>query len=157
MGWEAGPLRGSTVVVGVLALLLSSCASGDTGGGGGEADSGAFDREVRVSVTNALRFDPATIDAKPGERVKFVIANPGTVDHELAIGTATFHSALADSAGAGHGGGHDEVPEGGEIVTVDAGRTETLVYEMPDDEAPTFACYVDRHDRAGMTGTVNYS
>lgn len=136
-----------------VVLFLSSCGS-DGEGGASRAES--FDREIRITTTDALRFEPATLTASPGETVKFVIRNDGRVDHEFAIGSSKFQSEMAESAG-GHGGGRQgDTPDAGEVVEVSAGETATLVYTMPDD-APTYACHVDRHDRSGMTGTVTYS
>ncbi len=69
------------------------------------------------------------------------------------IGDAAYLDAHAESGEhAGHSGS-----DGGASVAVAAGKTGRLTFTMPDGDAPAFACFVDRHDRAGMTGTVSYT
>ena len=91
--------------------------------------------------------------------MKFTITNDSRVDHEFAIGNAAFHAELGSATG-GHSGGHGghsagALPEGGDLVIVDAGKDGTLVYTMPAT-VPSYVCYVDNHDDAGMKGTVTY-
>jgi len=138
-----------------LPLLLAACSSDD----GGDAASGkTADRTVEIDATDSLRFDPTTLRARAGETIKFVITNDGRVDHEFAIGSAVFQAKLDETPSGEHGGGHGggDVPDGGELVTVDAGKTATLTYTM-SDVAPTYVCYVDDHNTSGMKGTVTYS
>jgi plastocyanin len=142
--------RIATVAACALALApLAACGSE----GSAESGSGAL-RTVEVRASDALRFDPATVAAKPGEKVTFRIVNTGAQVHEFVIGDAAFHEAheKAMSGGGGHGGHH---AAGGGAVEVAAGQTATLTYTMPD-EAPTYACHISQHDDAGMKGTVTY-
>lgn len=131
-----------------LLLVVPACGGGD---GGNTPPT-----TVEVNATDALRFDPATVRAKAGEKVAFRITNTGKLAHEFAIGDAAFreaHRAAMTSGGshdphAGHGAE-------GEAVDVPAGQTVTLEFTMPKT-APAFACYVDNHAAAGMTGVVVY-
>ncbi len=144
-----------TLAVGVLLLLLTGACS--TGSG-----KPAQARLIRLTVTDALRFEPATVTARAGEKVRFEITNTGGVNHEFAIGSASFqerHAARIASGspgppdhGGGHGGGHGA---GGAAVDVPAGRTATVDYTMPA-EPPVFACHLNAHDQAGMRGAVTY-
>ena len=138
-----------------LPLLLAACSSND---GGVVASSKTADRTVEIDVLDSLRFDPTTLPARAGETVKFVITNNGRVDHEFAIGGAAFQVKLDETPGGEHGGGHGggDLPDGGEVVAVAAGKTATLTYTMPD-VAPSYVCYVDDHNTSGMKGTVTYS
>jgi uncharacterized cupredoxin-like copper-binding protein len=135
----------------VLLLLLAAC------GGGGHDDHGAGGtpaRTIEVKAEDRLRFDPATIAGKPGEQVRFRVVNTGKLKHEFVIGDAAYHATHRDAAstpGASHGG-HGA---GGASVEVAPGTTAELTFTLPD-AAPAFACYVDRHDQAGMTGNVTY-
>ena len=130
-----------------LVLLLAACG-GDGGDDPGDA-GGTAARTIEVKALPALRFDPATISAKAGEKVTFRVTNTDAQDHELVIGDAAYHSAHETSHG-GHGSG-----DGGAAVTVKPGETKTLDFTMPDT-APTYACHLNSHDDAGMTGTVTY-
>lgn len=139
-------------VAAALAVTGAGCSSGDHAAHSDVAEG----RLVTMAVTDALRFEPATVDAKAGEKVTFRIANGGSVDHEFVIGDASFQQMHRDqmasaSAGAGHGG-HAEV---GTAVAVPAGQTVNVTVTMPD-LAPTYACYVNRHADAGMVGRVAY-
>lgn len=128
----------------LLVLLLGAC-----GGDGGSGDGGA--RTVEVKTLSTLKFDPATIAARAGEKVTFRVTNTDGQDHEFVIGDAAYQ-ASHESAGShgGHGSG-----DGGAAVTVKPGETKTLDYTFPD-KAPTYACHLNSHDDAGMTGTVTY-
>ena len=133
-----------------LLLALAACGGTDSPGSG---DGG---RTVSVTADDRLRFTPATVDAKAGERVTFRVTNSGSIKHEFVIGDAEYHEshkAAAATPGAdhgGHAGGGD-----GESVDVGPGETKTVTFTMPGS-APAFACYVDRHDQAGMSGRVSY-
>ena len=137
-----------------LLLALAACGGGghdDHAGGGGDA------RVVELTADDRLRFDPATVQATAGERVTFRVRNTGTVRHEFVIGDAAYHDehkAKAATPGAEHGdhGGGDA----GTAVEVGPGETKTVTYTLPGT-APAYACYVDRHDQAGMTGRVSYA
>lgn len=130
----------------VCAVLLLPACAGSTDSSAGAA------REIAISANDELRFVPSTFTAKPGEKVVLVVSNPGRLDHELAIGDAAYLDSHAE------GGDHaDHASATGASVSVLAGKTARLTFSMPDGEAPSFACYVDRHDRAGMTGTVTYT
>jgi uncharacterized cupredoxin-like copper-binding protein len=130
----AGPLGAAGL------LVLAGC---------GGADPPAASREVRIAATAELRFSPDRVTARPGETVAFVIENTSQVGHEFAIGDAEFQARH----GTGGHAGHDAA--GGKSVEVGPGKTARLVFTMPQ-EAPVFACHVDDHDAAGMTGRVAY-
>lgn len=130
-----------------LALVVACGSDGATESGG------AARRVIDVKALDTLRFDPATIGARAGERVTFRVVNTGATPHEFVIGDKAFHDgheAASASAHAGHAGGGD-----GAAVYVVAGETKTVDYTMPE-RPPTFACHVSGHDDAGMTGTVTY-
>ena len=131
-----------------LVLVLSAC--GDNSGG----SAGSAAREIAVTTSDELRFEPMTISAQAGERVVLVVSNPGRLDHELVIGTPAYLDAHAEG---GDHGGSDGHADGGASVATAAGKTVRLTFTMPDGEPPSYACFVDRHDKAGMTGTVTYT
>lgn len=129
-----------------VSLLLAAC--------GGSTSSEPVGREISVSAADSLRFSPASIEATPGERIRFTVTNTGSADHEFAIGDADFHREMDSTDDhEGHAGSMD----GGAAVSVAKGETKTLDFTMPDGTAPTYACHVDDHDAAGMVGRVVYS
>lgn len=130
-------------VVALSVLVVAGCSSGSPPPAA---------RTVTLTASDALRFEPSTVTARAGEKVRFEISNTGAVTHEFAIGDASFHAQhVAASAGAHQHGGL----QGGTVVGVPAGKTATVTFTMPD-QPPAFACYVDSHDKAGMKGTVTY-
>ncbi len=142
-------MRRNAALLIVLASVLTAC------GGGTKADAPASTakaaRQVAISTTDALRFEPATLTAKAGETVEFVVTNSGKLAHEFAIGSQKY----MDDAAMAHGGGHGADSAEGAVVSVPAGKSAKLTYTMPQ-AAPTYACHTDRHDKAGMVGTVTY-
>lgn len=124
----------------IVALLLTG-ACGD--------DEPKASTEIRVAATRELRFVPDRIESWAGQRVTFVVENTSPMEHEFVIGDADFHAEHDKGEHGGHGA------DGGKAVTVKPGETARLTFTMPKS-APTFACYVDDHDAAGMKGTVAY-
>lgn len=131
-----------------LVPLLAACGSDD------KPTGPASGRVIQVRTSDALRFDPSTVTAKPGEKVTFEITNPGQLNHEFTIGDAAFQDSHVPSGGSGHGG---HTSGQGASMDVKAGRTVRLEFTMPADTAPTYACHVNQHDKAGMRGMVTYT
>ncbi|MGI8408194.1 MAG: cupredoxin domain-containing protein, partial [Actinomycetota bacterium] len=85
-------------------LLFAGCGGGDdVGAGAGSegadpaevsfgapAEADSADREVEVEMTDALRFEPASIEVDKGETVSFVISNGGKLEHEFVLGDPKF-------------------------------------------------------------------
>jgi len=79
----------------VCASTAAAWAAGSHAGGHGHDESaigepgkaGNLTRTVNVDMTDAMRFIPASIDAKQGETVRLVIKNSGKLNHELVLGT----------------------------------------------------------------------
>lgn len=153
-------------VLAILPLLAATaCGGGDAGGGDAHAPghgdptaSGtAAGRVVEMKATDALRFDPSTVASRPGETVTFRITNTGQARHEFVIGDDHYHAEHAKHMGSGSPSahaGHDG--RGGNATDLPPGSTTEITFTMPG-KAPRFACYVDRHNEAGMTGTITYS
>lgn len=136
----------------LLLVALPACGGGDDPGSTDEPAG----RVVELTATDALRFDPATVTAKAGEKVTFRIANTGKARHEFVIGDDGYHAEHARAMGAGEAqGGHGGHDDRGSSTALPPGATTEVTFTMPD-KAPRFACYVDRHNEAGMTGTVTY-
>lgn len=129
----------------VLLVAAAGCGGDDEPTG----DTGTPSRQVAISATDALRFDPATITATAGEKITFVITNTGKTDHEFVIGGPDYQAAHGSGGGHAHGAGD------GASAEVKAGQVARVTFTMPS-EAPTYACHVDNHDDAGMTGQVTY-
>jgi uncharacterized cupredoxin-like copper-binding protein len=53
---------------------------------GRAADPRRAQRTIRVDMSDAMRFAPAAIEVKRGERIRFVVTNSGRVMHEMVLG-----------------------------------------------------------------------
>lgn len=107
-------------------------------------------RTVKIDMSDAMRFSPASIEARQGETVRFVITNSGKLKHELVLGT---EKELKD---------HYEVmkkhPEmehdDPNMVTLAAGKTGEIVWRFTRAGKVDFACLQPGHYDAGMKGLV---
>jgi uncharacterized cupredoxin-like copper-binding protein len=101
-------------------------------------------RVVHLDMTDALKFDPSTVQVATGESVRFVLTNSGTAVHEFQVGPA-------DKVAA------DDVD--GVIVVekdeLDAGSTRAVDYTFVTTGAFAFACHEPGHYEAGMKGVVD--
>jgi uncharacterized cupredoxin-like copper-binding protein len=133
-------------MLGLAAVLLAAgLAVGRTpaparAGGGGSV------RTVAVAI-HFSRFDPASIDAAPGETVRFVIHNTDPIDHEFILGDDRVQQIHELGTEAVH------PPKPGE-VSVPAGATVETTYTFGGPGALTYACHLPGHFAYGMHGSV---
>jgi high-affinity iron transporter len=120
-----------------LALILAGCSSGGASSSSPAAPSGsAAAGGTTVEVTaSEYKFDPNAIEV-PAGAVSFHVTNKGTEEHEFEI----FKGETVV----------DEVE--GLVPGLD--QTLTVTLEAGDY---TFACKLNGHDQAGMTGTLTVS
>ena len=126
-------MRAAALSLSLLAILAGGCG-------------GAAERTVEITIHHS-RFQPASIDVEPGERVRFEIRNLDPIDHEFILGDEGVQARHEDGTEPAHG----TVP--GEVsVPAVAERTTTYVFE--DDGPLEFACHLPGHYAYGMRGTV---
>lgn len=108
-------------------------------------------RTVRVTL-NTMSFTPASVEAKVGETIRFVVTNKSPLDHDFTIGdvkTQTEHRA--EMAKAMGGMKHDDDPN---AILVGAGQRRELVWKFTHAGRIEFDCNVPGHYEAGMRGTI---
>jgi Cu/Ag efflux protein CusF len=101
-------------------------------------------------MTDAMRFNPSSVDARQGETIRFIVRNSGQLRHELVLGT---EKDLKD---------HYEVmkkhPEmehaDPNMVSVAPGQTGEIVWRFTKTGKVDFACLQPGHYDAGMKGLV---
>ena len=113
---------------------------------GEPGDPSEVDRVIEIDATNALEFEPSSIDVAAGETIEFKISNAADVDHEFVLGAEHEHHA-----GMEHGG------DPGATGTIAPGGSATVVWTFPEAGEANFACYIANHNEAGMTGTIKIS
>lgn len=138
-----------------LAVVLAACSS--SGGAGtsspssssAAAPSSAAATRVDVTLTDALKIEPASMTVPAGVPITFVVTNSGTVDHEFYLGDeeaqAEHEQEMADM-----GMTHDE-PEG---IAVKPGETKELTYTFAEPGATLAGCHVVGHYGGGMKATI---
>ena len=151
-----------------LAMLLAACgaaiAHGDddhkAGGAatheshasaiGKPGDAKKVSRTVNITMSDSMRFSPASVSAKKGQTIRFVLKNEGKLKHEMVLGTIAElkeHAAMmvkfpqmehADSNQA----------------SVEPGRTGELIWQFTRAGTFDFACLQAGHYEAGMKGRI---
>ena len=127
-------------VVLAAAVLVATWAAASRAGGGA--------RTVVVTMHHS-RFEPATLRAAPGERVRFVLRNTDPIDHEFILGDDDVQRRHEQGRERQH---HGDVP--GER-SVPAGQEAVTTYTFPPGgRVLEFACHLPGHYAYGMHGTV---
>jgi uncharacterized cupredoxin-like copper-binding protein len=102
-------------------------------------------RTVEIGIRYS-RFDPTTIDVRPGETVRFVISNTDPIDHEFIFGDESVQDAHELGTESYH------PPRPGE-VTIPPGETVETTYTFDGDNL-LFGCHLPGHYDYGMRGLV---
>lgn len=109
----------------------------------------AAETRIEVTLTDALRIEPATMTVPAGVPVTFVVTNAGVLEHEFYLGDEEAQ-AEHDREMAGSGMIHDE-PEG---IGVDPGETKELTYTFSEPGETLGGCHVVGHYAAGMRAVI---
>jgi uncharacterized cupredoxin-like copper-binding protein len=107
-------------------------------------------RTVRIDMSDTMRFTPDLIAARKGETLRFVLFNSGKVKHEMVLGSSREleeHAAMMR-----------KFPEMQHTdpnrLSVDPGKTATLIWQFTRVGTFDFACLQPGHFEAGMRGKV---
>ena len=131
----------------ILALVLGgvvlvACAPAATDGAGA--------REVRVAMTDELRFEPDTVTVSAGETVHFIVQNAGATDHEFLIGDeaaqASFAAEMAD--------GHEDPHAGDAGIALGPGETGRFTYTFDEPGELLIGCHEPGHYDGGMVARI---
>jgi uncharacterized cupredoxin-like copper-binding protein len=107
-------------------------------------------RTIVIDMSDMMRFTPQEITVKQGETIKFVVANKGTLMHEMVIGTMEElkkHGALMKE--------HPEMEHDEPYMAhVSPGKKEAMVWQFTNEGEFHYACLVPGHFEAGMIGKI---
>ena len=113
-------------------------------------DAKAVQRTLTLRMDDAMRFTPNHIEVREGDTVRLQVTNQGKLLHEIVLGTqATLkeHAALMQKfPGMEHDAPH--------MAHVRAGEQGEIVWQFNRPGQFDFACLIDGHYQAGMTGTI---
>ena len=102
---------------------------------------------IEVTLTDALRIEPATMSVPAGRPITFRVTNAGALEHEFYLGDAVAQSAHeAEMQAAGGEMTHDG-PMG---IGVAPGATEELIFTFPAAGEWFAGCHVTNHYSGGM-------
>ena len=110
-------------------------------------------RTVKVDMTDAMRFTPASIGVKQNETVRLVVTNSGKLKHELVLGTEKELKEHYELMKKNPEMEHDEP----NMVTLAPGKTGEIVWQFTRAGKVDFACLQPGHYDAGMKGAVSVS
>lgn len=113
--------------------------------------SASATRTVDVKMTDAMRFEPASIAVKKGETIRFVVSNDGKLKHEMVLGTT---SELKEHAAMMQKMTNMEHADPN-AVELEAGKKGELVWHFTKAGTFDFACLQPGHFEAGMKGKIN--
>ena len=107
-------------------------------------------RTIEMRMTDQMRFEPAVINVKEGETIRFVHRNVGKVMHEMVIGTRADLEQHAELMRKHPGMEHDEP----HMSHVGPGKRGEMVWMFNRAGEFEFACLIPGHFEAGMRGVI---
>jgi uncharacterized cupredoxin-like copper-binding protein len=152
------PVR-NTALAALIALAATSVPAAGTHAGGHSHDDAIgkpgvlakATRTVNVDMTDGMRFNPASINVKQNETVRFVVTNSGKLKHELVLGTEEELKAHYEVMKKNPEMEHADP----NMVTLAAGKTGEIIWQFTKAGKVDFACLQPGHYDAGMKGAVN--
>jgi uncharacterized cupredoxin-like copper-binding protein len=117
---------------------------------GREGDPKRATRTIRIDMNDRMRFNPATIQVKRGEVVRFEVKNSGKTMHEMVLGTMQELKEHAELMRKHPGMEHDEPY----MAHVGPGKTGEIVWNFNRAGEFEFACLIAGHYQGGMVGTI---
>jgi uncharacterized cupredoxin-like copper-binding protein len=120
----------------------------------GSAESGAVapadSARIDVTLTDALRIEPASMQVAVGEPVTFVVTNAGVLPHEFVVGDEAVqqeHETTMQGMGSMT---HDEP----NAIGLEPGETKELTMTFSEPGETLAGCHIPGHYPAGMWATI---
>lgn len=145
--------RASLITAALMAVtgaaVLSACST--TLPGSSEAP-----RTVDLTMTEEGTFDPATIEVRRGETIRFVVRNESAAGHEAYVGTEDEQRAHATDH-SGFGENQASSPHMGNGVHVAPFGSGELTFTFDTGNEYVIGCHYPGHYEAGMRTVVEVS
>ncbi|MEE1950402.1 cupredoxin family protein [Pseudomonas alcaligenes] len=137
------------------------------------ADADA-DRTVEITLGD-MYYEPASVQVKAGETVRFVLKNEGALLHEFSLGDAAMHAehqkhmlmmqqmgmltptAMQHDMSKMDHSQHDMsgmVHDDPNTVMLEPGQSAELTWTFSQSTGLEFACNIPGHYQAGMVGNI---
>jgi uncharacterized cupredoxin-like copper-binding protein len=117
---------------------------------GREGDPSKVTRTVNHVMTDKFRFTPAEVTVKRGETVRFVVANGGTLMHEMVLGTVREIKEHAELMKKFPEMEHEDA----NMAHVKPGARGEIIWQFTKAGEYQFACLIPGHFEAGMVGRI---
>ena len=122
---------------------------------GGVGDPGQVTRTIKVTTLD-IKYEPAELTVKAGETVKFEVTNLGKLPHEFVLAdekNQVEHEKEMEEMAKSMPGMVMEHNDPN-MITVQPGKTKTLVWHFTTPGKLQFGCHVPGHYAAGMVGRL---
>lgn len=113
------------------------------------ASASAAAQRIEVTLTDALKMEPAEMTVKAGEPVTFVVTNTGAIEHEFYLGDEAMQAEQEAAMQAG-----EMMHDTSEGVSVGPGETKELTYTFESAGQTLAGCHVAGHYGAGMKAVI---
>ena len=101
---------------------------------GSAGDKAHVNRTIRVTMSDEMRFSPASVNARQGETIRFIVSNAGKLKHEFVLGTAQGLAAHAEAMKK-FPDMHHSAPN--IVIVSEAGEVMVPAYDRPAGWAPS--------------------
>jgi uncharacterized cupredoxin-like copper-binding protein len=118
---------------------------------GRQGDPKQATRTVRVTMSDAMRFDPSQLMIQRGDTVTFIVHNAGRLMHEFVIGTPAALEEHAQMMRKHPGMEHDEPY----MAHVAPGKTQRISWTFNRAGEFLAGCLVAGHWEAGMKARLH--
>lgn len=141
----------------LLSAALTACSNpgtaatsspGPTTDGSPMPSASAAATRIEVTLTDALKIEPAAMTLPAGVPVTFVVTNAGATEHEFYLGDEAAQTEHEQEMQAG-GMMHDD-PNG---ISLAAGETKEITHTFEAGESVA-GCHVAGHYAGGMKAAI---
>ncbi len=146
-------LAGTLVTLGGGWITSLHAHEGEHYSAGVPGDANKPARTIKVSmeeIGKKMRYEPARIEVRQGEQIRFLISNDGIYNHEFMLATVAENRK--------HGALMKKYPDmehaDPNAVTVAPYVTAELLWKFTKKGTFEYACLVPGHYEAGMHGTI---
>jgi uncharacterized cupredoxin-like copper-binding protein len=109
---------------------------------------------IEVTLTDALRIEPARMSVDANRPVTFEVTNLGALDHEFFVGDAAAQAAHEAEMRVTE----QLAPDASNVVSLAPGETKSLTYVFTAPPAEWLAgCHVVGHYAGGMRAVITVS
>ena len=140
----------ATVAFGTLPFTAAAQGPEQHSPVGEPGKASAVSRTIAVSMSDAMRFTPASIAVQRGETIRFVVKNDGLEPHEFMLGEIKALQAHAAVMRQHPTMVHDEP----NAITVPPAHSGELVWHFTTAGRVDFACLIPGHFEKGMKGDI---